>query len=90
VYCIVLYCIHKAAYNNQEPGSSVSIVSDYGLAFKGRYPVIIKMLTDNKITEQVNSFSYLGNLIYYENEMDTDNKLNNCSELSSGLYCRVK
>ena len=45
--------------------------------FKGKEPGRSKIVTDNKITEQVYSFNYLRNLISYEKEMDTDNKLNN-------------
>jgi len=33
-----------------------------------------KILTDNKIAEQVNSFNYLGNMISYEKEFGIDNK----------------
>jgi hypothetical protein len=47
------------------------------MAFKGRDPVSSKIVIDNRFTEQVNSFNYLGNLIYCENKMDVDNKLNN-------------
>jgi hypothetical protein len=47
------------------------------MAFKEQDPIRSKIVTDNKIIEQVNSFSYSGNLISYENEMDIDNKLNN-------------
>ena len=47
------------------------------MAFKGRDPVRTKIVTDNKIIEQVNSFNYLGNMIYYEKELDIDNKLRN-------------
>jgi hypothetical protein len=46
------------------------------MTFKGRDPLSSKAVIDNKIIEQVNSFNYLRNLIYYENEMGTDNKLN--------------
>ena len=48
------------------------------MAFKGQDPVtsVIVILIDNKITEQVNSFNYLGNLISYEKEEDIDSKLN--------------
>jgi hypothetical protein len=46
------------------------------MAFKGQDPIRSKIVIDNKIIEQVNSFTYLGNLISYENEMDIDNKLN--------------
>jgi hypothetical protein len=45
--------------------------------FKGRDPLRSKIVIDNKITEQVDSFNYLGNLISYGNEMDIYNKLNN-------------
>jgi hypothetical protein len=46
------------------------------MAFKGQDPVRTKIVTDNKITEQVNSFNYLRN-ISYKKELDTDNKLDN-------------
>jgi len=45
------------------------------MAFKGRDPVRTKIVTDNKIIEQVNSFNYLRNMISYEKEMDIENKL---------------
>ena len=41
------------------------------MAFKGRDPVRTKIVIDNKIIEQVNSFNYLGN-ISYEKELDID------------------
>jgi hypothetical protein len=44
------------------------------LAFKGRGPVRTKIVIDNKITEQVNLFNYIGNMISYEGELDIDNK----------------
>jgi hypothetical protein len=47
------------------------------MAFKGRDSIRSKIVINNKIIEQVNSFNYLGNLISYENEMDIDDKLNN-------------
>jgi hypothetical protein len=47
------------------------------MVFKGRDPLRTKIVIDNKIIEQVNSFNYLGNLIYYEKELDIDNKLHN-------------
>jgi len=36
------------------------------MAFKGRDPIRTKIVIDNKIIEQVNSFNYLGNMISYE------------------------
>jgi hypothetical protein len=47
------------------------------MAFKERDPIRSRIVIDNKIIEEVNSFNYLGNLISYEYEMDIDNKLNN-------------
>jgi len=44
------------------------------MAFKGRDPVTTKIVTDNKIIEQLISFSDLGNMIAYEKELDIDNK----------------
>jgi hypothetical protein len=47
------------------------------VAFKGQEPVVSNIVIDNKIIEQVNSFNYLGNTIFYEKELDIDNKLQN-------------
>jgi hypothetical protein len=44
------------------------------MAFKGRDPITNKIVIDNKIIEQVNSFNYVGNLISHENKMDIDKK----------------
>ena len=44
------------------------------MAFSGRDPVRTKIVIDNKIIEEVNSFNYLKN-IFYEKELDIDNKL---------------
>jgi hypothetical protein len=46
------------------------------MSFKEREPVRSTVVIDNKIAEQVNSFNYLGNLIFYEKEVDVDNTLN--------------
>jgi hypothetical protein len=46
------------------------------MAFKRRYAARTKIVIDNKVTEQVKLFNYLGN-IYYERELDIHNKLNN-------------
>jgi len=47
------------------------------MAFKGRDPVRTKIVIDNNIIEQVNSFNCLRNMISYEKELDIDNKLHN-------------
>jgi len=53
-------------------------------AFKGRDPVRTKTVIDNKGIEQVNLFNYLGN-IFYEGELDIDNKLNNFLKITDNL-----
>ena len=45
------------------------------MAFKGQGPVRTKIVIDNKVIEQVNSFKYLRNMISYEGELDIDKKL---------------
>ena len=47
------------------------------MAFKGQDKLRTKIVIDNKIIEQVNSFNCLGNMISYEKELDIDNKLHN-------------
>jgi len=59
----------------KEHGLIISAQKTKLMAFKGRDPIRIKLLTNNKIIEQVNSFNYLGNLISYEKEVDIDTKL---------------
>jgi hypothetical protein len=60
-----------------EFGLTISVQKTKSVSFKGRNPIRSKNLINNKTIEQVNSFNFLGNLISYENEMDTDNKLKN-------------
>ena len=44
----------------------ISTVIKKSMAFRGQDPVRTKIVIDNKIIEQVNSFNYLGNMISYE------------------------
>ena len=68
----------KTAYKlNQiitEYSLTIPVQKTKSMAFKGWDPVRTKIVIDNIIIEQVNSFNYLGN-ISYEKEMDIDNKL---------------
>jgi hypothetical protein len=41
------------------------------MTFKGQDSARSKTVIDNKITEQVNSMNYFGNLISYEKEVST-------------------
>ena len=54
------------------------------MAFKGRDPVRTKIVIDNKIIEQVNSFNYIGN-ISYEKELEIDNILHNYFKITGIL-----
>jgi hypothetical protein len=60
------------------------------LICRGRDPVRTKIVIDNKITEQVNSFNYLGNMISYEKEFDIDNKLHNYLKITGILNNSLK
>jgi len=55
------------------------------MAFKGRDPVRTKNVIDNKIIEQPNLFSYLGNMISYEKQLVIDNKLHNYLKITGIL-----
>ena len=61
------------------------ICREKSMAFKGRDPVRTKIITDNKIIEQVNSFNYLGNTISYEKELNIYNKLHNYLKITAIL-----
>jgi hypothetical protein len=42
------------------------------MVFEGQLPVRSRIVIDNSLIEQVNSFNNLGNLISFENEVDFD------------------
>ena len=78
---------HKS-YVNQiitEYGITISVQKTKSMAFKGWDPVRTKIVVDNKIIEQINLFNYLGNMISYEGELDTDNKLNHFLKITGIL-----
>jgi len=62
--------IKTAAYEfNQimtEPSVTLSVQTTKLMAFKGEDPVRSKIIIANKVIEEVNSFNYLRNLIYFE------------------------
>ena len=72
--------LQKAAHKlNQiitERGVTISVQKTDLMALKGREPVRSKIVMDNKIVEQVRSFNCLGNLVYCDEEVDIDSKLN--------------
>jgi hypothetical protein len=74
--------LQKAAYklnpSTTEYGFTISAQKTKLVAFQGRDPFRSKFVKDNKIMEKVNSINFIGNLIFYEKEMDID-KLNTYS-----------
>jgi hypothetical protein len=55
------------------------------MTFRGRDPVRTKIVIDNKVTEQVNMFNYLGNMISDARELDIDSKLSNYLKITGIL-----
>jgi len=51
-----------------EYGLTISVQKTKSMAFRGRDPLRTKIVIDNKIIEQVNSFNYLEYMISYEKE----------------------
>ena len=45
----------------------------------------VRVYVYNKIIEKVNSFNYIGNMIFYEKEFDIDNKLHNYLKITGIL-----
>jgi hypothetical protein len=50
------------------------------MAFKGKYPVRIKIIIEDKSLEQVNHFRYLGYDVTFLEETDTDAKIKKISK----------
>jgi transcription initiation factor TFIIIB Brf1 subunit/transcription initiation factor TFIIB len=57
---------HKLNRIITEYSLTISVQKTKSMEFRGRDSVRTKTVIDNKIIEQVNSFNYLGNMIYYE------------------------
>jgi len=58
--------VHKLNQIITKYGLTISVEKTKSIAFKRRDPARTKIVIDNKIIEQVNSFNYLGNMISYE------------------------
>jgi len=55
------------------------------MTFEWRNPGRTKIIIGNNILEQMDLFSYLGNMICYEGEWDIDNKLNNIVKITGTI-----
>jgi hypothetical protein len=59
--------LQRAAHKlNQIIRVTISVQKTKSMAFRGRDPVRTKIVIDNKIIEQVNSFNDLENMISYD------------------------
>jgi hypothetical protein len=56
-------------------GLTISTDKSKVMSFKGKDPTRSKIVINNKIIEQVNTFNYFGNLVSYEKGKDIDNKI---------------
>ena len=56
------------------------------MAFEGKYPIRSKIVLNDEILEQVNSFNYLGCLISYDQEKDVERKLNKFQHMCGTIH----
>jgi hypothetical protein len=68
-----VYTLHNLS---KEYNLKTSIQKTKVMAFKGKFPIITKIITDNNILEEVSHFNYWDNEITYMQEKDMHNKLN--------------
>ena len=62
----------KTSYREASIGWKMSLTKTKTIAFKGEDPVRSKIVVNNKIAEQVDTFGYLGVDISYTGEVDVD------------------
>jgi hypothetical protein len=67
-----LYALHQTV---QTFGMEISYKKTKIMVFKGTEPIRSKIVIDNMILEQVNTFTYLGCNISYQKEKDTHSKI---------------
>ena len=79
----MVYCPFQQHHLNLQQKTHKS--KEWKNEFRGRDPVRTKIVIDNKIIDQVNSFNYLGNMISYEKELNIDNKLHNYLKITGIL-----
>jgi hypothetical protein len=66
-------CLH--VYDTRTFGMKISHQKTKIMAFKGTEPVRSKIVIDNMILEQVNTFTYLGCNISYQEDKDIHSKI---------------
>jgi hypothetical protein len=66
--------LHALYQTVQTFGMKISYQKTKIMAFKGTEPIRSKIVIDNVISEQVNTFTYLGCNISYQEEKDTHSK----------------
>jgi hypothetical protein len=65
---------HKLEIITSQYGLTISTNKTKTMTFRGRDPIRSKIVINNKIIEQVNTFNYLGCLLSYETEKDITSK----------------
>jgi hypothetical protein len=66
---------HKLEIITSQYGLSISKNKTKTMTFLGQDPIRSKIVINNKIIEQVNTFNYLGCLLSYETETGITSKL---------------
>jgi hypothetical protein len=67
-----LYTLHNTA---EQFVIKMSLLKSTVMAFKGRVPVASKIVIDDTVLEQINTFTYLGCRILYEEGKDITSKV---------------
>jgi hypothetical protein len=68
--------VHKSENTVSKYGLTISTNKTKTMAFRGRDHIRSKIVINNKITEQVNTFNYLGCALSYEQEKYVTNYQN--------------
>jgi hypothetical protein len=77
--------VHKLENIASKYGLTISTNKTKTMAFRGRDHIRSKIVINNKIREQVNTFNYLGCTLSYKQEKDATNKLSKFLEKKKSL-----
>lgn len=82
-----LFELHKIILNYN---FDISKNKTKSMAFQGTYPLRCKLVLDNNIIEQVNTFKFLGSSISYIKEVDIGNKVESFSKICGTIKRTLK
>jgi hypothetical protein len=80
--------VHKLEKVTSKYGLTISTNKTKTMAFRGRDPIISKIVINNKIIEQINIFNYLGCSLSYETEKDITTKVSKFLQIT-GIISQV-